>query len=100
MFATCAVSSWSAFMSNAVPESPLSRRQSRQMKARTCLIESKSAWVVLLFCGEVVKKEEELFIAASKIDIYGQQDEPLFVPSTSLLRQLPATSCLVSSFSF
>ena len=73
MFATCAVSSWSVFMSNAVPESPLSRRQSRQMKART--------W----FCCEAIKKEEELSIAPSKINIYIQQDEPLFVPPTSLL---------------
>ena len=43
------------------------------MKART--------W----FCCEAIKKEEELPIAASKINIYIQQDEPLFVPPTSLL---------------
>ena len=55
------------------------------MKARTCLTKSKSAWAVLLFCCEAIKKEEELPIAASKIDIYSQQDEPLFVPPTSLL---------------
>ena len=55
------------------------------MKARTCLIESKSAWVVLLFCCEAIEKEMKLTIAAPLIDIYSQQDEPLFVPLTSLL---------------
>ena len=52
--------------------------------------------MVLLFCSEAIKKEEELSIAASKIDVYSQQDEPLFVPLTSLLVgtfQTSASTC-------
>ena len=66
------------------------------MKARTCLIESKSAWVVLLFCCEAIEKKMKLTIAAPLIDIYSQQDEPLFVPLTSLLVgtfQTSASTC-------
>ena len=48
------------------------------MKTKTCLIES-------LFCSEAIKKEEELAIAPSKIEIFSQEDAPLSVPATSLL---------------
>ena len=69
------------------------------MKARTCLTESKRAWVVLSFCCEAIKKEEELSVAPSKINIYIQQDEPLFVPSTSLLVAVVLVTCLLFGFS-
>ena len=38
-----------------------------------------------LFCSEAIKKEEELAIAPSKIEIFSQEDAPLSVPATSLL---------------
>lgn len=36
----------------------------------------QSVSIVLPFCCEAIKKEEERSIAASKIDIYSQQDKP------------------------
>ena len=39
--------------------------------------------VVVRFCSEAIKKEEELAIAPSKIEIFSQQDTPLSVPATS-----------------
>ena len=60
-------------MSNAVPQLTLSTRRIRQMKART--------W----FCCEAIEKEMKLSIAAPLIEIFCQQDEPLFVPPTSFL---------------
>ena len=55
------------------------------MKTRSCLIES-------LFRSEAIKKEEELAIAPSKIEIFSQEDAPLSVPATSLPS---CSSCLV-----
>ena len=60
---------------------------------------NESVAVVLLFCCEAIKKEEKLSIAASKIDIFSQQDEPLFVPSTSLLVAVVSVTCLLFVFS-
>ena len=56
------------------------------MKTRTCLIES-------LFCSEAIKKEEELAIAPSKIEIFSQEDAPLSVPATSLLVAVASMTC-------
>ena len=54
-----------------------------------------SAWWLLSFCREAIKKEEELSIAPSKIDIFSQQDEPLFMPPTRLLVVLASISQLL-----
>ena len=58
------------------------------MKTKTCLIES-------LFCSEAIKKEEELAIAPSKIEIFSQEDAPLSVPATSLLVAVASMTCQV-----
>ena len=71
MFATRAVSSWFAIMSNAVPWSMWS--QETVESASKCM-------VVLLFCGEAIEKEMKLTSAALLIDIYSQQDEQFLVP--------------------
>ena len=57
--------------------------------------------VVLLFCGEAIKKEKtnKVKCDADEIDIYIQQDEPLFVPSTSLLVAVVLVTCLLFGFS-
>ena len=58
-----------------------------------------SVSIVLSFWCEAIKKEEKLSIAASKIDIFSQQDETLFVPSTSLLVAVVSMTCLLFGFS-
>ena len=45
------------------------------------------------FCCEAIKKEEELAIAPSKIEIFSQQDTPLSVPATSLLVAVASVTC-------
>ena len=49
--------------------------------------------MVLPFCSEAIKKEEELAIAPSKIEIFSQQDAALFVPATSLLVAVASMTC-------
>ena len=41
--------------------------------------------VVLSFCCEAIEKEMKLSIAAPLIEIFSQQDNPLFVPSACFL---------------
>ena len=49
--------------------------------------------VVVRFCSEAIKKEEELAIAPSKIEIFSQQDTPLSVPATSWLVAVVSMTC-------
>ena len=53
---------------------------------RTCGIES-------LFCSEAIETAEKLSIAPSKIEIFSQEDAPLFVPETSLLVAVATMTC-------
>ena len=46
-----------------------------------------------LFCSEAIKKEEELAITPSKIEIFSREDAPLSVPATSLLVAVASMTC-------
>ena len=46
-----------------------------------------------LFCSEAIKKEEELAIAPSKIEIFSREDAPLSVPAISLLVAVASMTC-------
>ena len=66
-----------------------SKTKQTAMKART--------W----FCCEAIRKEKpnKVKCDADEIEIYIQQDEPLFVPSTSLLVAVVLVTCLLFGFS-
>ena len=74
-------------MSNSALVDVEKKTKQTVIKARTCFLESNSVWVVLSFGFRAIKTENAATVQcdAFQIEIFSQQEEPLFVPPTHLL---------------